>query len=102
MTLRATASRGAVRLSLVCAEHAETVATDFLQGRARPSIPTLDSVEVRIEARLEITPTTCPVVVVVRPLGNQPARFTWERPTSEIARSTGGPLISCKRAIRKQ
>jgi hypothetical protein len=35
------------------------------------------------------------VDVVVRPLDDAPARFAWERPTSEIARSTGGPLIHC-------
>jgi hypothetical protein len=87
-----------VRLSLVCADEAETVATEFLAGRTRSNVPTLDTVDVRTEARLEITPTKCPVVVVIRTLGNEPARFAWERPTSEIAQSTGGPLIQCESA----
>lgn len=96
MSLRATASQGAVKLSLVCAEHADTVATEFLQGRVDTDVPTLGSVEVRTKARLEIKPTTCPVVVVISPLEDAQARFAWERPTAEIARSTGGPLIHCK------
>jgi hypothetical protein len=98
MTLQATASQGAVRMSLVCADDAETIANEFLQGRTLSTVPTLDSVDLRTQARLEITPTKCPVVVVIRTLGNKPARFAWERPTSEIARSTGGPLIQCNGA----
>jgi len=95
MTLRATATRGAVKLSLVCAKHAATVASEFMEGRTKSNVPTLGSVEVRTQARLAIEPTTCPVVVVVSPLEHAPARFAWERPTAEIARSTGGPLINC-------
>lgn len=97
MTLRATASKGVVRMSLVCAEEAGTIATEFLKGRLSPNVPTLDTVDVRTEARLEITPTKCPVVVVIRPLGGKPARFAWERPTSEIAEAAGGPLIQCEK-----
>jgi hypothetical protein len=40
---------------------------------------------------------TRPVVVVVTALDKAPARFAWERPTAEIARSTGGPLIHCQK-----
>jgi hypothetical protein len=95
MTLRATATGGAAKLSLVCAKHAATVANEFLDGRARSKVPTLGSVEVRDQARLAIEPTICPVVVVVSALGNKPARVAWERPTAEIAGSTGGALINC-------
>jgi hypothetical protein len=96
MTLKATASRGAVKLSLVCAKDAERVATEFLQGRTASNVPALASVDVRTTARLEIEPTACPVVVVITPLENAPARLAWERPTAEIARASGGPMIHCE------
>lgn len=95
MTLRATATRGAAKLSLVCAKHAATVAADYMKGRLRSDVPTLGSVEVRGNARLAIEPTTCPVVVVVTPLENARTRVAWERPTAEVAGSTGGPMIHC-------
>lgn len=95
LTLRATATRGAARLSVVCADHAATIASAFMEGRTAPDVPTLGSVEVRTQARLEIAPTACPVVVVVTALDKAPARVAWERPTAEIAGSTGGPMIHC-------
>lgn len=84
-----------VRLTLVCAKHAETVAAEFMAGRITSTIPVLGAVDVRTKAQLRIKAASCPVDVVVSPLDNAPARFAWERPTSEIARSTGGPLIHC-------
>ena len=95
MTLQAVALQGGVRLTLVCAKHAETIAREFMAGRITSTVPVLGSVDVRTKAQLQIKPTLCPVDVVVSPLDNAPARFAWERPTSEIARSTGGPLIHC-------
>jgi hypothetical protein len=95
MTLQAVALQGGVRLTLVCAKDAETIAREFMAGRPVPVVPVLGSVDVRTKARLRIKPALCPVDVVVSPLDNAPARFAWERPTSEIARSTGGPLIHC-------
>jgi len=96
LTLQASALQGGVRLTLVCAQHAETVAAEFMTGRITSTIPVLGSIDVRTKARLRIKPTTCPVVVVASPLDNAPTRFAWERPTSEIARSMGGPLIHCE------
>lgn len=95
MTLRATATQGAAELTIVCAKHATTLASEFMEGRINSRVPTLGRIEVRAQSRLEIQPATCPVVVVVRPLGDAPARVAWERPTAEIARSSGGPLIHC-------
>lgn len=95
LTLRATATRGAAEISIVCAKHAATVAAELMDGQIKSTVPTLGHVEVRTQQHLEIEPTTCPVVVMVRPLGNEPARVAWERPTAEIARSSGGPLIHC-------
>lgn len=97
MSLDADALQGAVRLTLVCAKDAEKVASEYIAGRITSTIPVLGAVDVRTEAKLLIKPTSCPVVVVVSPLDNSPARFAWERPTAEIARSTGGSLISCKK-----
>lgn len=96
MTLRATATQGAAKLTLVCAEHAETIASEFMQGRLTSSVPTLASVDVATTAQLKLKPTKCSVVGVVTPLGDEPAKIAWERPTAEIARSSGGPLIHCK------
>lgn len=96
MTLKATASRGAAKLTLVCAKDAATIATDFLYGRHKENVRTLGSVEVRTKARLAIESTACPVVVVITPLGNAPARLAWERPTAEIARASGGSLVPCE------
>lgn len=95
MTLRATASRGAARLSVVCAEQAARLASAYMKGHALPSVPTLGSIDVRTEARLTVAPTACEVVVVATSLDQTSARIAWERPTSEIAGSTGGPLIPC-------
>lgn len=96
MSLRATASQGAAKLSLVCAKDAATVASAYLMGSRDVDVPVLASVDVRTTAQLKIAPTSCPVVVMISALENAPARFAWERPTAEIARSSGGPLIHCK------
>lgn len=95
MTLQAVALQGGVRLTLVCAKYAETVAAEVLAGRPISTIPVLGTVDVRSKAQLRIKPASCLVDVVASPLDNAPARFAWERPTAEIARSTGGPLIHC-------
>ena len=96
MTVRANALEGAVRLTLVCAKDAETVASEFMAGKITSTVPVLGSVDVRARSRLRIRRAKCPVMVVVSPLDDAPARFTWERPASEIARSTGGPLVRCE------
>jgi hypothetical protein len=106
MTAQAEATQGAVHLTLVCAGHADTVASDYMAGRTMSTVPVLTAIDLRAsDARtktaLRIPPTTCPVVVIATPLGNAPARFTWERPTSEIARSTGGPMVQCPKNLRE-
>lgn len=106
MTLQADASQGAVHLTLACARHADTVASEYLAGRITSKVPALGTIDVRAnDARtktgLRIEPTICPVVVVATPIGDAPTRFTWERPTSEIARSTGGPMVLCPKKLRE-
>lgn len=95
MTLKADVSSGAVRLTLVCAEQADTIATEYMAGRITSNVPVLASIDVRKSARIRLKPTVCPVVAVASPLDNAPTRFAWERPTSEIAQSTGGPMVAC-------
>jgi hypothetical protein len=95
MTIQADADEGAVRVTLVCAEHAETLADEFMAGRITSRVPVLGSVDVYTRARVKIPAARCPVTVVVSPHGKAPARFAWERPTSEIARSMGGPVVQC-------
>jgi len=96
MTLQAGATQGGVHLTLVCAKQADAIAAEYMAGRTTPNVPVLASIDVRTNGRLRLKPTTCPVVVVATPLGNAPTRFSWERPTSEIARSTGGPMVHCQ------
>ena len=95
MTLEADVSSGAVRLTLVCAKQADAIAAEYMAGRITSNAPVLGSIDVRTSSSLRIAPTTCPVVVVASPLDNEPTRFAWERPTSEIAHSTGGPMVAC-------
>ena len=98
MTVHAETSQGAVRMTLVCAEHAEAVAAELLADRVPSVVPVLGSVDVRGKAKLHIKSTRCPVVVVTSPLDNAPATYSWLRLPSEIAGSTGGPLMHCKDA----
>jgi hypothetical protein len=96
MTIHAEAQQGAVRLALVCAEQAEAVAAAFVAKRPIKPHAVLGQVDVRGSTKLKIKPTDCPVVAIASPLGQQPATVAWLRMPSEIAESTGGPLIQCR------
>jgi hypothetical protein len=98
MTVHAETTQGAVRMTLVCAEYAENVAIAFMAGRVPTAVPLLGSVDVRGKAKLHIKPTKCLVAVVTSPLDNLPATYSWLRLPSEIAGSTGGPLMHCEKA----
>lgn len=103
MTLQANASRGAVRLMVVCATEADTVASRYMASEVSSNVSALETIDVRAndagtKRALEIKPTTCPLVVIATPLGDAPTRFTWERPAFEIARSTGGPMLECSKS----
>jgi hypothetical protein len=105
MTIHAEATRGAVRIELVCASDAEAVAQAFL-GNQPPAVAAtratkvLGTVDVRGKAALRIKPARCPVMAVATPLDGAPTTFSWLRLPSEIARSTGGPIIECGAATR--
>ena len=66
-------------------------------GEPLPAIKTLAVKDVRGKGTLRIGPASCPVVLVAQQLGSgvQGAAFDWQRPLSETARSTGGPIIEC-------
>jgi hypothetical protein len=95
MTLDAEPLQGAVRLRLMCVDKAELVATDVIEGRPLRPFEVLATFDVRKRLHVVLAPAACPVVVVVSSLDDVPARFAWQRPSAEIARSTGGPMIAC-------
>jgi hypothetical protein len=95
MTVYAETTQGAARVTLACADQAEGVAAAFVEQKAGPQHAALGSVIVRGKGKLHIKPTSCPVVAIATPLDNKPATLSWMRMPSEIAQSTGGPLIQC-------
>ncbi len=96
MTIHAESTQGAARIALVCAGHAESIAAAFVGERRLPAPTLLGQVDVRGRATLRIKPTACPVQAIAYPLDNKPTTVAWLRMPSEIARSTGGPLIQCR------
>ena len=96
MTVHAETTRGGARVALMCAKDAETIAGNFLAGRPTSARPVLGQVDVRGKAKLAIKPAKCPVVTVAWPLQRSAVTFSLLRLPSEIARSTGGPLLQCK------
>lgn len=95
MTVHAETTEGGVRMAATCLPHAEAIAAAVAAGRPVPSVPILGSVEVRGQGKLRIKPTACLVAVVTTPLDGRAAVYRWLRLPSEIAASTGGPLIEC-------
>jgi hypothetical protein len=96
MTVHAETTTGAAHLELMCAKQADAVAAGFIAGREPAATEVLGAVDVRGKATLKIKPASCPVVGVARALDGKPATISWLRPASEIARSTGGPILHCR------
>ncbi len=95
MTIHAETTQGGAHIALVCADQAEAVAAAFVAERPVPPRSVLGQIDVRGTQKLKIKPAKCPVVAIVTPLDQQPATVSWLRMPSEIAQSTGGPLIRC-------
>lgn len=95
MTIHAQTKRGAARIMLACADQADKIASAYLADRPMPVHVYLGQTDVRGRAKLTIKPASCPVVALAFPLDGQPATLAWLRMPSEIARSTGGPVIQC-------
>ena len=96
MTIHAEATAGAVRVALVCAKDADAIAEAFVTGKPPGPVPILGQLDLRSKGTLKIKPAKCPVVAVAQSIGETPATFAWLRPPSEIARSTGGPILACR------
>ena len=100
MTVHAQTEQGAIRMNLVCAKDADVVAADVIAGRVPKAGTVLGTADVRGTAKVHIKPTSCPVAVITSPLDNAPATYRWLRLPSEIAQSTGGPIMQCEKSAR--
>jgi hypothetical protein len=90
-------SNGAIRAGLACADDVYPAVSAFIAEQPAPTIKTLDQKDVNGRAKLAVDDQRCKVALVVRSLAQQKVTFHWQRPASEIARSTGGPMIHCAR-----
>jgi len=100
MTVELEVERGAVRAAVMCRDEAEALAAAYLEGNELVDVTSLAMADVDGKKTLKAKASTCPVDVVVRAIPDATgtvARFRWKRPIGEAARSTGGPLIDCKR-----
>jgi hypothetical protein len=87
---------GAVRVHLACQKDADAIAQGWLDGKI-PAVRLLAHQDVRAgqKAALKIKPVKCPVIAIATPLDNTPSQLGLLRLPSEIAESTGGPLVHC-------
>jgi hypothetical protein len=98
MSLRIHARTGPVRAELLCQDDAEALAEAFMADPKRlPVIRPLASTVVHGTTTLRTRATSCPVMVVTRPVADRPVAFDWQRPTAETARASGGPIVQCER-----
>ncbi len=98
MTVKADVSAGGARVELVCTDEAAKLADSFFAGNGNTlAIKSLARKDLRGKATLKVKKASCPVAVVVRPLGTgtDPVVFDWVRPAKEFARAAGGPIIRC-------
>jgi len=83
---------------LLCQDDAEALAEAFMADPKRlPAVRPLASTVVHGTATLRTRGTSCPVMVVTRPVADRPVAFDSQRPTAETARASGGPIIQCER-----
>ena len=95
MTVKIDAQGGAVQVGLACQDQAELAAQAFVDGKPPQLVTTLAQAPISNHGVLEIKATSCPVVVIARSLAATPVTFDYQRPPTEKARSTGGPVIHC-------
>jgi hypothetical protein len=96
-TANVDAPASGVHVTLACADQVDALAAAYVAGQPLPAIKTLAVKDVRGKGTLRIGPASCPVALVAQELGSgvQGAAFDWQRPLTETARSTGGPIIEC-------
>jgi hypothetical protein len=87
-------SQGPAHLTAMCAEYAENSSVAMMGQRMPSPVPELGAVDVNGKAKLRVKPAKCPVAIVAK--SEVPATVAWSRPPSEIARSTGGPILKCQ------
>ncbi len=84
-------SRGSVHVAAVCATQARTLASAFVAGRALPRVPVIVERDLTSSARIDVPVVACPVVVMMRAVGQGPGR---ERATVEWRTRAGAAAIS--------
>jgi hypothetical protein len=89
---------GTVHADLVCRDQAEALAAAYADGQPLPRIKTLASKDIRGKGSLRVTKASCQVQLIAQSLepNARAFSFAWQRPPAEVAKSTGGPLISCE------
>ena len=89
---------GTVHADLVCRDQAEALAAAYAEGQPLPHIKTLASKDIRGKGSLRVTKASCQVQLIAQSLepNARAFNFAWQRPPTEVAKSTGGPLISCE------
>jgi len=93
---------GTVHVDLACRDQAEALAAAYIDGQPLPRIKTLASKDIRGKGSLRVAKASCQVQLIAQSLepNARPFNFAWQRPPAEVAKSTGGPLISCEVAAK--
>jgi hypothetical protein len=92
ITVHVHVEEGAVRAELACHEQGEALARAFTREGLTPSVKSIARKDISDEGTLRLRRSRCPIAVVFRTIGDQPARFDWQRPMKEAA---AGPLVRC-------
>lgn len=95
-------SSTAAHFELACRDEADKLAAAYIDGRPLPTIKTLAAKDIVGKGSLRVSKAGCQVSLIAQQLVPNAgvATFDWQRPSAEIARSTGGPLIACGQASK--
>ena len=96
-TANVDAPTSALHVTLACADQADQLAAAYVAGQSLPAIKTLAVKDIRGKGTLAIRSANCQVALIAQQLDPSVhgGRFDWQRPLTETARSTGGPIIEC-------
>ncbi|MEO7035291.1 MAG: hypothetical protein ABI548_15320 [Polyangiaceae bacterium] len=86
---------GSAHIALACRNQAEALAAAYVEGKPLPTIDTLAAATIRGKGTLRVAKANCEVSLIATPSEPEAVKFDWQRPPAEVARSTGGPLVSC-------
>ncbi|HEX7663671.1 MAG TPA: hypothetical protein VF407_04145 [Polyangiaceae bacterium] len=93
---------GSVHVDLACREDAEQLAAAYAENKPLPSIKTLASKDIEGRGSVRVAKAECQVSMIARSTNGTPLTFDWQRPATEIARSTGGAIVSCGHPAAKK